>query len=363
MGTAPLHIRGVHIEGFQSLRDVDLDLGPITIIRGDNSKGKSAIIRALQAAAFNRAGDSFITRNEKQAAVTLRMGSGQVVTWTKGRKGGASVDVDGEIITRAKNEWPPELAAILGMREMQLDTFRARLQFQDQFAAPFLIGSATGGQAAKVLANISRLDLVVAALALARGEHREAEQTAKAAEAEADALQVELDAMPDYAALLVRAEALQAANTDVEAAVARLDEATVLSGRVAKHEAFNVRWLAYDLPARSAALTAGMVELAELAALANTVRTKTPLTRIDVTGLKKRIDAFLVEVAALAQVGAAAAEVGRLRGTVDISTRRLENARTEVEHADAVLAAALAEFADRNVCPTCGQELPEGVTA
>lgn len=395
----PLHLRGVHIANFQSLQDVDLELGPITIITGDNSKGKSALVRALQAVAFNRAGADFITRwivcaecgtrsflppdrvrqsiddieiacekcakevrvkvhQEKDTSITFRMGTGQTVTWTKGQKGGASVDVDGDVITRAKNEWPPELAAIFGMRELELGTFKARLQFQDQFARPFMLGSATGGQAAAVLCSVSRIDKVVDAIGLARTDVREAERLATGLEAEAERLQAELDQLPDYAALLFRAEALQAAETENAAAVQRLDEARGLVATVTRHKAFTVRWMALDLPARTDALATAAAALAELAGLAATVRTRTPQTRIDVAGLHERIDTFLAGVTALGEVGAAVADVRRLRETEASAAGFLENARVAAVAADAAVEAALAEYVERGVCPTCGQELP-----
>jgi predicted ATPase len=40
-------IRSVHIQNFRCLRDVRLELGPLTVLVGPNASGKSAILRAL----------------------------------------------------------------------------------------------------------------------------------------------------------------------------------------------------------------------------------------------------------------------------------------------------------------------------
>ena len=46
-------IERVHIQGFQSLADVDLELGGFTVIQGKSNSGKSAFIRALRAVVTN----------------------------------------------------------------------------------------------------------------------------------------------------------------------------------------------------------------------------------------------------------------------------------------------------------------------
>jgi predicted ATPase len=43
-------IRSVHIQNFRCLRDVRLELGPLTVLVGPNASGKSAILRALDPA-------------------------------------------------------------------------------------------------------------------------------------------------------------------------------------------------------------------------------------------------------------------------------------------------------------------------
>lgn len=353
-GTERQHISQVAIEDFQSLRRVALDLGAITIITGDNSKGKSAVLRAIAAAAFNRAGGDFVTRDQKQTRVTLRMGTGQTVTWTKPRNGGAVIDLDGQTISRAGKEYPPELAGILGFRELQLGTFKARLQFASQFDQPFMLASATGGQAAAVLCSVSRIDVVVAAIALARGDVRDAEQRAKAAEAEATALLAELDAMPDYGALLVRAEELQVAETECALNMQRVTEIQQLATTIDKQEALCVRWLALELPARVDAFVAESALLAEISTLAATVQTRTAEAAIDVVGLAERVEMLLRGVFALEQLADA---VNAVRQRAQASTQVAERLEAAKGAATAAEEALLAGMVEAPRCPTCGQVL------
>ena len=61
----------LRIRNFQSLEDIDLELGQFTVIIGESDTGKSAIIRALKYALINKVGTGFIRHGEKQAAVEL----------------------------------------------------------------------------------------------------------------------------------------------------------------------------------------------------------------------------------------------------------------------------------------------------
>ena len=54
-------IKHVRIRGFQSWKQADLDLEPLTVVVGESDQGKSALIRALESVMENRAGTEFIT--------------------------------------------------------------------------------------------------------------------------------------------------------------------------------------------------------------------------------------------------------------------------------------------------------------
>ena len=49
------------VRGFQSLQNISLELGNITVIVGHSDSGKSALLRALEKASFNESGSSFLT--------------------------------------------------------------------------------------------------------------------------------------------------------------------------------------------------------------------------------------------------------------------------------------------------------------
>jgi predicted ATPase len=62
-------IRSVHIENFRCLRDVTLELEPLTVLVGPNSSGKSAILQALDPATPWKGNE---WRHEEGAAIKMR---------------------------------------------------------------------------------------------------------------------------------------------------------------------------------------------------------------------------------------------------------------------------------------------------
>lgn len=74
----------VHIENFQSLKDVTLEFKPgITLITGPNGNGKSASFRAIRALLSNPNGcSSYIRHGEKEAKVTLENNNNSI-TWIR----------------------------------------------------------------------------------------------------------------------------------------------------------------------------------------------------------------------------------------------------------------------------------------
>lgn len=205
-------LQRVTVRDFQSLADVDLELGQVTVIVGATNAGKSGFVRALQAALFNWSGGEFVRRDCLKASVALDFG-GAGLRWVKPRKGGGEYTIwrgdESTRVTRAGREAVPLIEEITGVREIETDGVKARLQVDGQFDEPFLL-SHTGGQAAKLLAHVSKLDVLVKAQVRARQDFARARRRAEEAEKRAEGLAAQLEAMPDYEGLLRRAEGLQA---------------------------------------------------------------------------------------------------------------------------------------------------------
>jgi exonuclease SbcC len=117
-----LHIR---VENFQSIGHAALSAEGLTVIVGPSDRGKSALLRAIEAALFNRPGDQFVRNGQKQAGVTLEFPDittvrtaqqfGHTVQWAKG-SGLNKFTVNGEDYSRVGTKAPDALPA-LGFRD------------------------------------------------------------------------------------------------------------------------------------------------------------------------------------------------------------------------------------------------------
>lgn len=307
------------VRDFQSLASIDLELGQLTVIVGPNSVGKSSVVRALQAALTNWSGGDFVRAGQSKAEVALLFGDRWLI-WRKPRRGGAEYEIrrDGEsqIITRVGKDLPPEVQDLTGVREIRAEGVRATLQFAEQFELPFLL-AATGGQAAKLLARVSKLDALVTGQVLARRDGERERRAAVAAEERAAELQEQLQVMPDYEALLERWREVSARLDEIVREERALAEGQVLIRQLRELAQEQERWRDKDLPQRSAQLLERATTLAEAGALVSRL------------------------IQGEAQVSAA-------RTAAQAATARLRAAEDELHGV----------LADLEVCPLCGQVMP-----
>lgn len=251
-------LKRIRVRDIQSLADVDLELGQVTVIVGPSRSGKSALVRSLRACLFNwTPGPRFVRAGATSGEVTLDFEEASV-TWEKPAKGGATYRLrtaEGEqLLTRLGRELPANVADLTGIRELLVDGARIRPNFDCQHDEPFLLAS-TGGQAAKLLAHVSKMDDVVRAQVEAKRDRDRTERQAADAESRAETVRTELEAMPDYPVLLTRWESLQERHRAAQRAEEGLETARVASGRLVRLLALRAGWKDAALPDRMTALT------------------------------------------------------------------------------------------------------------
>ena len=145
----------VQIKNFQSLQNVDLELGSLTIIRGESSSGKSALLRALRMLASNSRGHSFVTLGHSVSSVSLSS-----ETWTVTLERGEGVG-EYKIYEETK---APQLYTKLASGVPELVSKRLGIppngiQFAAQHDAPFLLQESGAGVAGVLgeLTNVSTI--------------------------------------------------------------------------------------------------------------------------------------------------------------------------------------------------------------
>jgi len=167
------------IRNFRSLGDVTLELGAFTVIVGQNQAGKSNVLRAMRALFTNQTGDDCIRQGHNVCTVALETQEGFTVVWEK-TKGSASYTIkqegkDDRLFTKLAGQVPVEVQDVLGIRGIEVDaTTIIWPQIHRQGESAFLIKPhLSSGQAARAIARLTKLDIVVKAQQLCKAAIRE----------------------------------------------------------------------------------------------------------------------------------------------------------------------------------------------
>ena len=162
-------IESIQIKGFQSLHDVSLELGKLTVVVGSSNVGKSAVIRAIKALVENRRGDTFISDGKKECQVALKTNSGFFV-WKKTKKSSGTYYFT-ESDTNFQQVPHETVLRLLRLGWIELGKTKLLPNFQHQLSPPFLL-SESDAQKSKVLGEITNANLILLASSHVKRELR-----------------------------------------------------------------------------------------------------------------------------------------------------------------------------------------------
>jgi len=151
----------VRIIDFQSLHDVDLELGRFTVIVGPSDVGKSAVIRAIHSAVTNRSGQDFIRSGAKESKIALVFEDG-VLAWLKG--GSATYKLGKKEFEKPGRTVPEEVANFLRLGDIQVGDEKLNPNIHGQFQPPFLVTSSPGTRA-RLIGEMSGINTLYLAIA------------------------------------------------------------------------------------------------------------------------------------------------------------------------------------------------------
>lgn len=224
-------IEKIHVRNFQSLHDVELELGPLTVIVGPSSSGKSALMRSLRTLTSNRRGDEFISHGERTASISATTDRG-TVTLTRSKK---TTD-NAYVVTpndpahplapqrefkKLGGDTPPEVSAFLGIAA------KDPINYAGQFDKPYLLDD-SAGEVARTLGTLTNVNVIFEA---ARESNRRKLQDASTLRTRAADLEDIKNRVPQYRSLksqdaaLTEAEEHIATARRLEKRIARLTQA------------------------------------------------------------------------------------------------------------------------------------------
>ena len=224
-------IEKIHVRNFQSLHDVELELGPFTVIVGPSSSGKSALMRATRTLTSNRRGDEFISHGERTASISAVTDKG-TVTLTRSKKttdNAYTVTPNDpghplypqRVFTKLGGDTPPEVSAFLGIPA------KDPINYAGQFDKPYLLDE-SAGEVARTLGGLTNVNVIFEA---ARESNRRKLADAQTLRMRSTDLEEIKNRVPGYRSLKSQDAALTAAEQHIAAArslekrIARLSHA------------------------------------------------------------------------------------------------------------------------------------------
>lgn len=380
-------IERVHINGFQSLADVELPLGGFTVIQGRSNSGKSAVIRALRAVVTN-AGNlrgtngSFIHQGSKECSVKVVRQDGTLV-WTKSPTK-TTYDLNGKTFQTGV-EVPEEVADFLKLGDIVVDeanALKVNVNFQGgargtgQFEPPFLVVDRAGSYLAKVFSLLTSANILYAAQAVAKKESRANAGKLKTLREVHETEQARLATLQaEYAPLHAAAERAVSLQSQLQTVTAERDRLSQLQNdlsRVDTELALVNQELAradVDLTARVTALDGQLSQLASYQAWHQAfIGLDQELAALDASGLVPLPDAAHEQLAEVESLMAQVVNLSTWHTTIQQSDSQLFLIDHEIEQAEEAAQAARAELTqvihDIGVCPTCNAKMiPEAVLA
>jgi DNA repair ATPase RecN len=205
----------VQIRNFQSLREVDVELGSFVVCVGASSSGKSAFVRALRLLTFNSSGTSYVTQGHKTCSVEVAV-DGHSVKIERGA-GANRYTVDGTVYDKCGTSAPGQVDLVLRV---------SALSYASQFDKPYLLDT-SGSAVAKELGELTNVSTIFDAVR--EGNRRKTEAGGKVKTRESDLVALRAEAakfkdLPDRICATVDAESALQVAEDIESKRARLSD-------------------------------------------------------------------------------------------------------------------------------------------
>lgn len=164
----------IDIKNFQSISHLELEFEGFATIVGRNFIGKSATLRAINAALTNRSGTKFIRWGEKFCEVRITTSEYDILWHKEDSNNYYEITVgDGkkEKFDKIGKEEPPALLKELGFSVIKLGTEKVNLNYAEQFFPLFLVDR-QDTKGADLLTYVYGLDVIYKAVELCGKEQR-----------------------------------------------------------------------------------------------------------------------------------------------------------------------------------------------
>lgn len=129
------------IKDFQSIDEAKINVDGVTIIVGETNSGKSACLRAIEAACLNRFKMGQVKQGRDYACIKFRVDKeGPILTVARNYLGGSPrIQLGSHVFTKLGRTLPKEVATYLNIGEVSINGERYSATFHPQFSKPMLM--------------------------------------------------------------------------------------------------------------------------------------------------------------------------------------------------------------------------------
>lgn len=180
----------IDITNFQSISHTNIVIDGFTTLIGQNSLGKSAVLRAINAAITNQQGTDFIKWGEKFCEVKIKC-SAFDLTWHK-ETGNNYYKINGSKRTKVGKEEPPEELVEAGFKILKVGDQKINLNYISQFNPLFLIDR-QDSKAADLLTSVYGLDILYDSIEICNSVQQENSNQLRIREKDLDLVDKDLE--------------------------------------------------------------------------------------------------------------------------------------------------------------------------
>lgn len=186
----------VEITNYQSISYAKFEIEGFTTIVGRNSLGKSATLRAINAALTNQQGTDFIRWGETFCDVKLKIGD-LSIHWHKEEGNNFYKINDSELYTKIGRDEPPKEILDAGFKVIKIGDQKINLTYADQFNPLFLVDK-LDSKGADLLTSVYGLDRLYKAVDLCNRAQRETSDELKMREKDLEIAARDLESFKDF---------------------------------------------------------------------------------------------------------------------------------------------------------------------
>jgi hypothetical protein len=212
----------VEVTNYQSIAHAKFVIDGFTTLVGRNSLGKSAALRAVNAALTNQQGTDFIRWGQKFCEVRIKTGDLKIL-WHKEDNNNFYQINDGEPQTKIGRDEPPKEILAAGFKQIKTSGRKINLNYADQFNPLFLVDT-MDSKGADLLTSVYGLDRLYKAIDLCSKEQRDNRDELRLREKDLSIVNMDLERFEGFDRVKESASVLQNAKKSLDKAELELED-------------------------------------------------------------------------------------------------------------------------------------------